>query len=1047
MKSASIMDTSSKITSAILITILILSSILSFTLVSAAVPPTIDSHHQTYQKDYGELHNDTYVLYPWDESSIDIGFSKYGEMINDGSEDGSDKSLGLRYKGIDVFASDELQNVEWSNGWLMDIHYVEDGRLKNVWAYALYSDLEGWGGSWKQEQTYRNGTAPGDDYGGRRTNGWCVTDPIRVIYDGPRKAIYLLRTIIHDRDPDQQGTPMIQLDIQLIFNKVKKYVIEIKDIKQLEKSKWVGPFQIEFSQRGEWDIGTDSVCESYAEFYDDLITKYWKHPFYAPFEGAETDLAVEATNDIYNIPSGYDLCQMISAEPGVDLVGFAAFWPSLISKWVAKTGGLQRDMVLSSLETFMDRYTIPTSYTEVWYYPQIEDEQPLTNLTLKNPTMYEKVLKITLTWPAIKYPHGQGIWKNDPWVFKGPTKTEMEQNVEWYWKSAQTVYIRQGFWTTGQKIWILYKRERKGAKEQSSTPELCCEQMFGQKTPTAVTTYGMTAEPNVPYVFAEWDFILSPAAPELSTHHFRCVSVYGVTDDNNAKDPNQPTTGTFMIDSEVQYQLNEIFNPWDLYNASHKDTFRWAQKGFYRTMDHGVAGSAISSISLQAHLHDKYCNDRTCLLDEHDVWFPTKWGYYCNNSEKVILYDINGTKAPKLLIPKRAAWVTSGYTVSGSTISGLPSEGDYEYYKVLYSTKQDDTIPGEDEYAPGWDTGRWEWITVGRDSRAVDSAGAAMVSIAWEEWKGKQVWLSGLDMQDDEHGPRVPWVLRDFSHQYTSAYGDWRDYTYNEPRDVWYHDDTKYRFALKDDWCQPPFDEVVDFYDEYGKYATGSGYNIYPYAISSANIIVVGGPYANKVAWYFNDFTDAFVFSEYEDGFYAPGCWARTSQPTVASVTKWGAAGDKWTADELWYNSTTLEDDVGHAIVSTYKDLNETIGFIVYGLQGEDTYYACYALRGGLLNWMQYLQEGVTTLVLEFDYDYTNPQWSTYSGIHPIGIHVAEAVGTITECTGFDTNFKTSAYDANKAAAKASVESLAASYGICYKLVDITWCAQVHPDP
>jgi hypothetical protein len=374
-------------------------------------------------------------------------------------------------------------------------------------------------------------------------------------------------------------------------------------------------------------------------------------------------------------------------------------------------------------------------------------------------------------------------------------------------------------------------------------------------------------------------------------------------------------------------------------------------------------------------------------------------------------------------------------------------------YKVLYSTEQQDIdpIPGEDEFAPGWDTGRWEWITVGRDSRAVDSAGAAMVSIAWEEWKGKQVWLSGLDMQDDEHGPRVPWVLRDFSHQYTTPYGDATDYTYNEPRDVWYHVDSKYRVALKDDWCQPPWDDVVEFYDAAGGVSapaiTHENYNIYPYAISSANIIVVGGPYANLVSWYYNDFTDAFVFSWYEAGFYAPGCWARTSQPTVPSVTPWGVAGDKWVADELWYNSTTIEDDYGHAIVSTYKDLNETIGFIVYGLQGEDTYYACYALRGGLLNWMQHLQPGVTTLVLEFDYMNYNPQWDTYKGIHPIGIHVPECVGTITECTGFETNFKTDPYDANVAAAKASVEALAASYGICYKLVDITWCAQVHPDP
>jgi hypothetical protein len=34
----------------------------------------------------------------------------------------------------------------------------------------------------------------------------------------------------------------------------------------------------------------------------------------------------------------------------------------------------------------------------------------------------------------------------------------------------------------------------------------------------------------------------------------------------------------------------------------------------------------------------------------------------------------------------------------------------------------------------------------------------------------------------------------------------------------------------------------------------------------------VGGPIVNVAAEYFNDFTDAFVFYEYDGGFYAPGC-------------------------------------------------------------------------------------------------------------------------------------------------------------------------------
>ena len=39
------------------------------------------------------------------------------------------------------------------------------------------------------------------------------------------------------------------------------------------------------------------------------------------------------------------------------------------------------------------------------------------------------------------------------------------------------------------------------------------------------------------------------------------------------------------------------------------------------------------------------------------------------------------------------------------------------------------------------------------------------------------------------------------------------------------------------------------------------------------------------------------------------------------------------------------------------------------GYTAEDTYYACYALRGGLLAWLQDIQMGATTIILEIDYD------------------------------------------------------------------------------
>ena len=319
MKLASIPYSRSKLLSLSLIVLLLISSFMVVP-VMAARPPTV-AGHEDYMEDYGVLHNDTYILYPWEKKSLDIGFSKYGEKI-------SNVSQGLEYDGVDAFANTNVSERKWSCGWLMDIHYTEDGILKNVWAYALYTDYwpdddSAFGGPWRQRQNSTDATASGDAHRGRRTSGYAVTDDIRLIYDGPRKSIYLLNTTIYDKDPANEGDPMVELTIQIVFNKVKKYVMQIKDIKRVDNQKWVGPFQIEFSERAEWDLKNHVNPQSYAEFYDNLTTKYIKHPFYPVDENVT-----------------YDLCQMISDDNVT--VGFAAFWPRLISKWVEGTDTLTR---------------------------------------------------------------------------------------------------------------------------------------------------------------------------------------------------------------------------------------------------------------------------------------------------------------------------------------------------------------------------------------------------------------------------------------------------------------------------------------------------------------------------------------------------------------------------------------------------------------------------------------------------------------------------------------------------------------------------------
>ena len=64
-----------------------------------------------------------------------------------------------------------------------------------------------------------------------------------------------------------------------------------------------------------------------------------------------------------------------------------------------------------------------------------------------------------------------------------------------------------------------------------------------------------------------------------------------------------------------------------------------------------------------------------------------------------------------------------------------------------------------------------------------------------------------------------------------------------------------------------------------------------------------------------------------------------------------------------------------------------------------------------------------------------------------MGFHVKECLGRFTECTGFYTNFKDTEYYGNIDTTLYNIECEATNLGLGYKLVDIEWCAQLHPDP
>jgi hypothetical protein len=594
-----------------------------------------------------------------------------------------------------------------------------------------------------------------------------------------------------------------------------------------------------------------------------------------------------------------------------------------------------------------------------------------------------------------------------------------------------------------------------------------------------------------PLIVGEWDFILADREEEYDGinvgRQFRGVSVYGVTDLHDGDD------ATKVIDREAQYQLNEVFNPWDLYDTVEKqteryvyldtleeatssiqlvdgidtglwefypegdaiteysheeayskywsvkmvntaddepafeidvsasgltlgsvteifsywqlvtelgelpgawiringpwdsderidinwepsatedvwehhvltpDTLVWDDKtGTTNTLEDYLLGEVDDAINATSQVYAigfaiGAGEDTTAYIDDVTIMgytfnfedgklIPSVWDVYCGFAERVL---VNGTLIPRAATVTGdmfASWISTtrryqiNFTdgtisfqkkVSGSWVTWTLS-ADTEI-KVLYS------IGAHDNDTPH---GRYEWAIVGRDAASVDSAGAALVTAAFKN-KQVEIGLAGADMYDPEVANQMPWVMHKFGTD-----DDLADY---------YYSDTDYRTALKDDWCTT-------------------------WPISSSNMIGVGGPLANILAYYGNDFaqaifglntTDKGDFTDYAD-------WEEVIIPlTCWDITKTQA-----------YSSNNT---VGYAVISTYKDINGTVLFLVWGHWGRDTYYACKWFHEEGIYQLQDAPDGLTAIILEITFE------STSEGYKPTGYSIVECLGTISE--------------------------------------------------
>jgi len=1000
--------------------IAILSVSLFVTQFSEATATTYNANNMTVN---GVLASDSYVLFPYRKENLIFGFSKYGELIN------GEAKQGLEYDGMDVFANPNVLEKDWSQGWFIDIHYADlENNYKRAWAFALYSDLSGTsgiGGDWKEGCT----AGPlGTPYGGRKTNVWATTDPIKVLYDGPRRFVALTKTTLYDASTKTADDALVSITITFEFNKDKKVVTLFKDIKRLDLGKFGRTFQVEFSNRGEWDIGLTSAPKSYAHFYDNLPTVYDYD--YHDFYGAGYPI------------TGFDMCQMIDEDGSY--VGFAAFWPQLYGKLVDGTTHIMRSTILSSLCT--------VTKNETW-------------LSLGSPD--NRIINIPgLGWPSSDpFPIGLGATSDAPMVFKNKILlTGGGVDYTWIGGATDTITFTVEPLNTDY-ITIVYKHEvNPGADDMISHAPV---------------------EPDTPYVIGEWCFDLRN---EEHKRQFRAVTVYGLTDRNDADDDDADAetwqdVDDNVIDCEVQYYLDETFNPYDLYSAVHKDTKRWVEFYTVKTTDVGKDLYIYLDYApvLKASVWEEYCSFSEKVLWGGALKIPMRSVYTTYHYELYVLDDGTGyiyipaAKLPaagtkiKILYStytEYSNWediditwadniaqaasvsISKNYTYTiidplkanhtlyikelGFTVSNLTAipanhtymfigtmdfyEEDFKVFKdcstvincywwdqsgphggrvfrhvaddgtvqvnftnfwmqwyitppaeeslhvdwlhldvdynitVFYNaTSKNYTITtnfnvnGEGGYGlPGtigtWTNqlyvehiaGQYEWIVVGKDAGAIDCSGAAYMTEAFDSKKQIHVQVAGSDINATVFGPYAPFVM---GRAATGTKADYRD--------------TLGRTFLRDDWCTT-------------------------YPVSSSNMLFSGGPRAQMGTEYFNEFTNAFFArSEY--------------------VTNDTGQANKILALSCW-NRTTY--GAGYAVISVYKDLNGTIGFLIWGYGGQDTYYAAKWFWEDGIEYLQTENRGVTDIVLKITYPTLDPTHPTFS--------IVQRLGTISEKTPHD---------------------------------------------
>ncbi len=308
------------------------------------------------------------------------------------------------------------------------------------------------------------------------------------------------------------------------------------------------------------------------------------------------------------------------------------------------------------------------------------------------------------------------------------------------------------------------------------------------------------------------------------------------------------------------------------------------------------------------------------------------------------------------------------------------------------------------------------WNGIGQSSAASDSAGASMVGGLWSSpWYDEPLAL--LDKNDTGLKGTIPYGLSPFTGTYSETFSNsgkatgtdttsyvrtglngfafnYDNYTSFAPQPVagGYSAGTtalRYWYPSKDPLTQ----RWVGTW-------TASQYDAVTWHPNG--IISVGGPKANWLSRYFNDFNFAIDREGTSPGYALVNGGtvtgsAPTSNPSIGTLDFFPLSTWKTSTGVSYSN---IDNTAGYAVIAVARDVNGTRGISVYGWDARDTYWASAWTTQYLGNANNaWIPSGTVAIILKISYISGNTE--------PSGFTVVKALGTITE---FGTNRFTTAY-------------------------------------